>query len=73
MQKWGLGKNVNSNEMKFIAWKRLERQLLEPDKADRIFKVRGRRVPFEKIERWTKRVGYLVDRLDALDPRPGKR
>ena len=72
LQKWALGKNVNSKEMKFIAWKKLERQLLQPNKANRAFKLRGRRVPLEKIERWMKRTRHPVDRLGTLDSRPGK-
>lgn len=72
MRKWALGKNINSNEMKFIAGKKLERQLLEPNKADRTFRVRGRRVPLKRIERWMKRTGHPVDRLDTSDSRPGK-
>ena len=72
MRKWAVGKNINSNEMKFIARKKLERQLLEPDKADRAFGVRGRRVPLKKIERWMKRTRHPVDRLDTSDSRSGK-
>jgi len=58
--------------MEFIAWKELERKLFEPDKARRVFRVRGRRVLPEKIERWKKRKEFTVDKLEAFDFRPGK-
>jgi hypothetical protein len=41
--------------MKVIVRKRQKRSLVEADKAELVFKVRGRVVDPEKIDKWMKR------------------
>jgi hypothetical protein len=55
LTQWGLDKNVKPNEMNAIVRKRQRRRLIETDKGELVFKVRGSVVESEKIDRWMKR------------------
>jgi hypothetical protein len=46
---------VKPREMKAIVRKRQKRKLVETNKGELVFDVRGRQVEPEKIERWMKR------------------
>lgn len=55
ISEWGLDKNVKPEEMKAIVRKRQRRKLVEIDKNELIFEVRGVRVDHHKVDRWMKR------------------
>ena len=52
---WKKDKNVKTEEMRAIVRKRQTRKLVECDKGNLDFRVRGSRVPPQKIKRWMKR------------------
>jgi hypothetical protein len=52
---WGRDKKVKSHEMAAIVRKRQKRKLVETDKRELVFDVRGTQVELPKIERWMKR------------------
>ncbi|KAJ4027896.1 hypothetical protein NW752_000144 [Fusarium irregulare] len=49
---WGKDKNIKPAEMAAIVRKRQKRKLVEVDKGEQIFSVRGRNVETHKIDRW---------------------
>jgi hypothetical protein len=57
--------------MQAIVRKRQERKLVETDKRQLVFKVRGSEVELQKIERWMKRHNVADSFLYA--PNPGAR
>lgn len=72
MSQWNLDKNIKKKEMQFIVQKQQERSILEPDKGDRLFRVRGTVVRPEKIDRWKRNNGITDKQFDALSPAAGK-
>jgi hypothetical protein len=52
ISKWNLDKNIKPKEMKAIVRKKLERKLLEPDRPEYSFRIRGVEVDSSKIDRW---------------------
>lgn len=59
-----MSKNVKRWEMEAIVQKSQRRKLLEPEKNDLAFKIRGIPVPPPKIYRWMKENGVPVDSLN---------
>lgn len=59
--------------MKAIVRKRQKRKLVEIDKGELAFKVRGRSVEPEKIDRWMKRNGVTDTMIYAPSPSACKR
>jgi hypothetical protein len=59
--------------MKAIVRKQQQRKLVETDKSDLIFKVRGNVVEPDKIGRWMKRNEIPEDTVYAPSPAAGKR
>jgi hypothetical protein len=59
--------------MEVMVKKRQRRKLVETDKGELNFRVRGSEVPAEKIERWMKRKGISEDVVYAPSPAAGKR
>jgi hypothetical protein len=55
ISQWGLDKNIKPQEMKAIVKKRQQRKLVERDKGELIFTVRGNVVEPKKVDRWMKR------------------
>ncbi|OCL06080.1 hypothetical protein AOQ84DRAFT_441071 [Glonium stellatum] len=55
ISQWGLDKNIKPQEMKSIVRKRQKRKLVESDKGELNFAVRGNAVESQKIDRWMKR------------------
>ena len=51
----GLDKNVKPNEMKAIVRKRQQRKIVETNRRELVFRLRGNVVDPEKINRWMKR------------------
>lgn len=51
--------------MAAIVWKQRERRL-EPEKPERVFRLRGTIVPQDKIDRWKARTNYQSP--DPLSP-----
>jgi hypothetical protein len=68
LTQWGKDKNVKPNEMKAIVRKRQRRRLIEKDKAELTFTLRGNVVEDEKIGRWMKRNRVAEEAL--YDPSP---
>lgn len=65
LEKWGAVKNIKNAEMKAIVRKQQHRRLVQPEKRDLHFVLRGRHVPQEKIDRFMKREGITDDDLYA--------
>jgi len=61
-------KNVKPNEMKAIVRKRQQRRLVETEKGDLAFQVRGNVGEPEKIDRWMKR--HMVAENTVYAPSP---
>ena len=72
MSQWGLDKNIKPNEMKAIVRKRQQRRLVETNKGELVFKVRGNVVDPDKIDRWMKRNEVPEDMVYASTPAAGK-
>jgi len=72
VSEWGLDKNVKPNEMKAIVRMRQQRKLVETNKRELGFKVRGNLVEPEKIDRWMKRNEIPEDMVYAPSPAVGK-
>ena len=73
ISQWGLDKNIKPQEMKAIVKKRLQRKLVESDKGELIFTVRGSTVEPKKIDRWIKRNEIPESVLYAPSPAACKR
>jgi hypothetical protein len=73
ISQWGLDKNVKPNEMKAIVKKRQQRRLVETDKGELVFRVRGRVVGPEKVDGWMKRNGIPGSMLYCPSPAACKR
>ncbi|KAF2271084.1 TPR-like protein, partial [Lojkania enalia] len=54
VSQWGKDKNVKPQEMRAIVRKRQQRRLVEVNKGELLFKVRGKQVEPQKIDRWMK-------------------
>lgn len=65
MTQWSLDKNVKKKEMQFIVQKQQERSILEKEKGNRVFRVRGTVVQPTKIDRWKERNRITNDELCA--------
>ncbi|KAM0246840.1 hypothetical protein ACHAP5_004462 [Fusarium lateritium] len=52
ISQWGKDKNVKKAEMAAIVRKRQQRKLVDDDKGEQSFTVRGRAVEPQKIDRW---------------------
>ena len=72
ISKWGLDKKVKSKEMEAIVRKRQQRKLVEIEKGELGFRLRGNTVQAEKIDRWMKRNGIAEDTLYAPSPAASK-
>jgi hypothetical protein len=68
ISQWGKDKNVKSQEMEAIVRKRQKRILIETNKSQLIFEVRGSQVEPQKIERWMKRHEVADSFLYAPSP-----
>ena len=68
ISQWGKDKNVKSKEMQAIVRKRQQRKLVEIDKGQLAFEVRGSEVELQKIERWMKRHDVADSFLYAPSP-----
>ncbi|KIM95304.1 hypothetical protein OIDMADRAFT_71929, partial [Oidiodendron maius Zn] len=55
ISQWGMDKNVKPNEMSAVVKKRQQRKIIEVNKRDLVFHVRGHKVDPQKIDRWMKR------------------
>ncbi|KAH7088838.1 hypothetical protein FB567DRAFT_319314 [Paraphoma chrysanthemicola] len=66
--KWKLDKNIKPAEMKCIVKKRQQRKLLEPNKPDLMFRVRGNPVEPAKVQRWMNRHDVPDSMLYAASP-----
>jgi hypothetical protein len=66
-----LDKNIKPNEMEVIVKKRQQRKLVETDKGELNFRIRGSEVPTEKIDRWMRRKGISEDLVYAPSPAAG--
>jgi hypothetical protein len=65
---WKSNKNVKREEMKHIDRKRQERKLLQPNRPELTFQVRGIEVDSAKIERWMNRHEVPESMLYAPSP-----
>lgn len=61
ISQWGFDKNIKPGEMKAIVRRRQRRKLVETDKPDLAFSVRGENVDPQKIDRFMKRNGISQD------------
>jgi hypothetical protein len=68
ISQWGKDKNVKTQEMEAIVRKRQTRKLVETDKGQLVFEVRGSQVEPHKIERWMKRHEVAESFLYASSP-----
>ncbi|KAF2177735.1 hypothetical protein K469DRAFT_602421 [Zopfia rhizophila CBS 207.26] len=68
ISQWGMDKNVKPQEMAAIVRKRQRRKLVETNKGQLVFEVRGSQVEPQKIERWMKRKGVVESSLYAPSP-----
>ncbi|KAH8690356.1 Clr5 domain-containing protein [Phaeosphaeriaceae sp. PMI808] len=68
ISQWGKDKNFKLQEMEAIVRKRQKRKLIETDKGQLIFEVRGRQVKLQNIERWMKRHEVAESFLYAPSP-----
>ncbi|TKA52018.1 hypothetical protein B0A49_12511 [Cryomyces minteri] len=55
ISQWGLDKNIKPHEMSAVVRKRQRRKLIESQKGELTFTVRGNEVEPQKIDRWMKR------------------
>jgi len=67
-----LDKKVKPKEMEAIVRKRQRRKLVETEKGELAFRLRGNTVQPEKIDRWMKRNGIAEDVLYAPSPAASK-
>jgi hypothetical protein len=67
-----LDKNVKPDEMEVIVKKNQNRKLVETDKRGYKFRIRGSKVPAEKIDRWMTRKGISKDVVYAPSPAAGE-
>ena len=58
ISQWGQDKNIKPQEMKAIVRKRLKRKLIESDKRDLQFEIRGNRVEMAKVDRYSLEVQH---------------
>ncbi|GAB1310447.1 hypothetical protein MFIFM68171_00657 [Madurella fahalii] len=63
ISQWGLDRKIKPGEMKAIVRRRQRRRLVETDKPDLAFSVRGENVDPQKIDRYMKRNGISQDTL----------
>ncbi|KAH3966044.1 hypothetical protein HBI56_063740 [Parastagonospora nodorum] len=66
ISKWNLDKNTKTKEMKSIVKKRQMRKIIEDDKAELMFSVRGNEVDSTKIDRWMRE--HNVDEDELYSP-----
>ncbi|KAH8702997.1 Tetratricopeptide repeat-domain-containing protein [Phaeosphaeriaceae sp. PMI808] len=68
ISEWGKDKNIKPHEMRAIVRKRQRRKLVETNKGELLFEVRGNQVEPQKIARWMKRNGAVESALYAPSP-----
>ena len=68
ISQWGLDKNIKPEEMRSIVRKRQQRKLVEVNKGELIFQVRGYKIEPQKIDRWMKRHEVPESTLYAPSP-----
>jgi hypothetical protein len=68
VSQWGLDKNIKPEEMRSIVRKRQQRKLVEVNKGELIFQVRGYKIEPQKIDRWMKRHEVSESALYAPSP-----
>ncbi|KAM0493012.1 hypothetical protein ACHAP8_009541 [Fusarium lateritium] len=68
ISQWGKDKNFKPQEMSAIVKKRQKRKLVEVDKREQVFTVRGRNVEPHKIDRWMARNEVSQTSLYAPSP-----
>ncbi|KAF2820930.1 TPR-like protein [Ophiobolus disseminans] len=68
VSQWGKDKNVKPQEMQAIVRKRQKRKLVDTNKGQLVFEVRGSLVEPPKIERWMKRHNVVDSVLYAPSP-----
>ncbi|EAT83723.2 hypothetical protein SNOG_08555 [Parastagonospora nodorum SN15] len=66
ISKWNLDKNTKTKEMKSIVKKRQKRKIIEDDKAELMFSVRGNELDSTKIDRWMRE--HNVDEDELYSP-----
>ncbi|KAF2192654.1 TPR-like protein [Zopfia rhizophila CBS 207.26] len=55
ISQWGKDKNIKPKEMRAIVKKRQQRKVIEVNKSELVFQVRGYEVEPQRIDRWMKR------------------
>jgi hypothetical protein len=68
ISQWRLDKNVKPNEMRKIVEKRQQRRLIDTDRRELVFKVRGNVVDPTKIDRFMHRYEIPESALYAPSP-----
>jgi hypothetical protein len=68
VSQWNGDKNVKPDEMKAIVRKRQQRRLVDKDKGELHFRVRGSLVNLKKIERWMRRNEVPDDKIYVPNP-----
>ncbi|KAH7111912.1 hypothetical protein B0J13DRAFT_659465, partial [Dactylonectria estremocensis] len=68
ISQWGKDKNIKPVEMTAIVRKRQQRKLVEVDKGELIFTIRGSTVESQKIDRWMNRHRVPENLLYAPSP-----
>jgi len=68
IKQWKLDKNIKPDEMKCIVRKRQKRKLLDGDKPELVFQVRGNQVDEAKIDRWMNKHEIPNSMLYAASP-----
>jgi hypothetical protein len=68
VSKWNLDRNIKPEEMKAIIRKRQKRKLVETEKSDLVFQVRGVIVDTAKIDRWMQTHGAPKSTLYSSSP-----
>lgn len=68
ISQWGKDKNIKPVEMTAIVRKRQQRKLVEIDKGELIFTIRGSTVESQKIDRWMNRHRVPENLLYAPSP-----
>ncbi|CAN9213187.1 unnamed protein product [Alternaria alternata] len=68
LTQWKLDKNIKPEEMKAIVRHRQQRNLIDTDKGSFKFRVRGREVEPQKIERWMRKHELRESMIYAPSP-----
>ncbi|KAH7113304.1 hypothetical protein B0J11DRAFT_572773 [Dendryphion nanum] len=68
ISQWGKDKNIKPQEMRAIVRKRQQRNLVDVERSELVFEIRGDPVEPQKIDRWMKRNGVPESLLYAPSP-----